>query len=412
VGTRPAPIVDALDVVKEKGRIVVGADLRVPGHEAVWALGDCASVPNAEDADVCPGTAQFADRQGRHAADNIVCAHFGRATTPFAYSPLGQLCSIGGHRAVAELFGFQVSGVLAWLLWRAVYVAKMPAWSRRLQVAFDWAWLALFPRDLSHVRPRVTERVSHAHYAPGDFVFERGDEPRAFYVIERGEVEVIRPTPRHPEGEVVALLGPEAFFGEQALVSERPRAASVRARTSVDVLVMGRDIFTQVSKRLTPLRDAFAHAVAARSVDVWAERDDLVDALERIALDDVLDPVPRPLLAPTTRLREAMAALAGTGSEALIVSADGVRMDGVVTMADLLRAIGHGANPATEIGSIVSHTPPAVTLGDRATTAALMLQAEGRELIPVVRDPESRALVGCVRLRRLLRDTLARMDEV
>lgn len=410
VGTRPAPIVDALDVAKEKGRIVVGPDLRVPGHDAVWALGDGARVPDTGSGDACPATAQFADRQGRHVADNVAAALSGRETLPFAYAPVGQLCCIGGHRAVAELFGFQVSGVLAWLLWRAVYVAKLPAWSRRLQVAFDWAWLALFPRDLSHVRPRVTERVTHAHYAPGDFVFVQGDAARAFYVVERGELEVIRPTPTHPEGEVVALLGPDAFFGEQALVTDRPRAASVRARTDVDVLVMGRDVFTQISKRLVPLRDAFARVIAARSVDLWAERADLAAAFDRMALEDVLEPVPQPLLAPTTQLREAMTAFAATASEALIVSADGVRADAVVTMADLLRAVGRGASPAAEVGSIVAFDARVLTTTDRVTTAALVLQAQGDELIPVVQDAHDRRLVGCVRLRRLLREALARLD--
>jgi hypothetical protein len=68
---------------------------------------------------------------------------------------LGQLCSIGGYQAVAEMFGMRVSGIVAWFLWRGVYLFKLPTWSRRIKVGLDWFWDLLFPRDLSfnHARP-------------------------------------------------------------------------------------------------------------------------------------------------------------------------------------------------------------------------------------------------------------------
>jgi len=295
-------------------------------------------------------------------------------------------------------------------LWRTVYIAKLPAWSRRLQVAFDWAWLALFPRDLSHVRPRVTERVSHAHYAKGDFVFERGDRAQAFYVIEQGEVEVIRPTALHPEGEIVAVLGPDAFFGEQALVTDRPRAASVRARTDAEVLVMGRDVFTQVSTHLAPLRDAFARALTRRSQDPWAERSDLAGVLATLPLATVMDPVPQPLLAPTACLRDAVSAFAQTAAEAVVVSSDGVHAEGVLTMRELLGAVGAGATPATQIRGMMGRASRVVTEADTLTTVARMMHDEGVDLIPVVHDATARQLVGCVRLRRLVEVALARLE--
>ena len=73
----------------------------------------------------------------------------GEPTQPFRFKALGQLCSIGGYQAVAEMFGVHISGFPAWVMWRGVYLLKLPTWSRRIKVALDWAWDVLFPRDLS-----------------------------------------------------------------------------------------------------------------------------------------------------------------------------------------------------------------------------------------------------------------------
>src|SRR5207253_9791346 len=97
-----------------------------------------------------------------------------------------------------------------------------------------------------------------------------GDPPTHFFVIKKGEVEVVRMPDKDPKGEVVAVLGPGSFFGEKALLSNEPRVANVRARTAVDVLMMGKNVFTQMSGALEPLRDALAQALNRRAVDIWA----------------------------------------------------------------------------------------------------------------------------------------------
>ncbi len=154
IGSSPAPILEHIQAPAEKGRLRTDADLRVRGTANVWATGDCALVINAHDGKPCPPTGQFAERQGRQCALNIVRSMREEATRPFHFKPLGQLCSLGGHSAVAELLGLPLSGWPAWLAWRGVYLCKLPSWARRCQVAFDWAWLFLFPRDLTHLRLR------------------------------------------------------------------------------------------------------------------------------------------------------------------------------------------------------------------------------------------------------------------
>src|SRR5207244_9283848 len=112
------------------------------------------------------------------------------------------------------------------------------------------------------------------------------------------EVEVVRATPKDPKGEVVAVLGPGSFFGERALLSNEPRVADVRARTAVEVLVMGKNVFTQVSGALAPLRDALAQALNRRAVDVWKGQPQVHQLLKQTPLKELMEPVPQPLLKP------------------------------------------------------------------------------------------------------------------
>src|SRR5215469_6660562 len=222
IGNSPAPLIASCNAAKQKDRLVTQPDMRLQGLANVWAVGDCGFTVNATDNQPSPTTGQFAERQGTQCAQNIVRVLRGEPTKPFSFKQLGELCSIGGHSAVADLFGTHLSGFLAWFVWRGVYLFKLPTWGRRVQVGFDWAWLLLFPRDLAHIRIERTDRVSHAHYDSGDFIIRRGEPPTSFYVLEKGEVEVLRPNDGSPP-EVVAVLGSGSFFGERALVDNRPR---------------------------------------------------------------------------------------------------------------------------------------------------------------------------------------------
>jgi NADH dehydrogenase len=264
IGNAMPPVIERLPVPKERGRLLTEADMHLPGYANAWAIGDCAHIVNAYDHQPSPPTGQFAERQGRQVAENIVRVLQRQATHPFSFQPFGQLCAIGGHTAVAEMFGVRLSGFLAWFLWRSVYLFKLPSWPRRIKVGFNWAWDLLFPRDLVHPKTNVTERIARAYYRPGDYIFRQGDPGMDFYVIERGEVEVLRSPDGAEADELLAVLGPGDFFGEMALIDNCPRNASVRARTSVEVLIMGRNVFTRMSSALIPFRDLLFDAVQRR----------------------------------------------------------------------------------------------------------------------------------------------------
>ncbi len=153
-GTTPNPLLGALPCGKERGRILVDSHLEVPGWPGVWALGDCALVPDGATGSFHPPTAQHAIRQGKVVARNVVAALRGKPKTPFAFRTIGQLASLGRRTGVAEIFGIRFSGFLAWWLWRTIYLAKLPRFEKKLRVALDWTLDLLFSKDLVKLTAR------------------------------------------------------------------------------------------------------------------------------------------------------------------------------------------------------------------------------------------------------------------
>ncbi|WP_117314720.1 hypothetical protein [Chromatocurvus halotolerans] len=117
----------------------------------VWALGDCALVPNARSGELSPPTAQFADRQARLLVSNIVADLKGKPTRLFAYKPAGMLASIGRNNSVAQIYGLRFSGLIAFMLWRGIYLLKVPTLSRKLRLFLEWNYAMVTPPDLVHL---------------------------------------------------------------------------------------------------------------------------------------------------------------------------------------------------------------------------------------------------------------------
>jgi NADH:ubiquinone reductase (H+-translocating) len=147
-GVRPSPLAAGLPLARRDGAVVVEPTLRARGTGNVWALGDCARVPDLRRGGApCPPTAQHAVRQGKAVAENVVAAMTGRRPEPFRFRSLGFMVPLGHQSAAAELRGLRFSGLLAWLLWRGVYLWKLPGVEKRLRVLLDWSMELFFPRD-------------------------------------------------------------------------------------------------------------------------------------------------------------------------------------------------------------------------------------------------------------------------
>jgi len=146
-GTSPHPLLYELPCMLDRGRILVDETLAVPGYDRVWALGDCAVVPDTRTGGTHPPTAQHALREARTVANNIVATINDRPTKAFSFRTIGQLAAIGRRTGVARMFGVNFSGFFAWWLWRTIYLSKLPRFEKKCRVAIDWTLDLIFAKD-------------------------------------------------------------------------------------------------------------------------------------------------------------------------------------------------------------------------------------------------------------------------
>ena len=152
IGTRPNALIERMLLQTERGRVVVNPDLSIADVPGLWAIGDCALVTNARDGKPAPTTAQFAVREAKCAAGNLLATLAGRPTRAFSYRPRGAMAAIGRRKGVADVFGVPLSGLPAWLLWRAYYLSQMPTLGRKVRIFVEWTWGMFFPNDITHLR--------------------------------------------------------------------------------------------------------------------------------------------------------------------------------------------------------------------------------------------------------------------
>jgi NADH dehydrogenase len=168
-GTSPHPLIRTLPCRLDRGRIAVDETLRVPGWPEVWALGDCAVVPDPRTGSVHPPTAQHAIREARTLAANIQAAITGGPLRSFNFRTIGQLAAIGRRTGVARIFGVNFSGFVAWWLWRSIYLSKLPRLEKKIRVAIDWTLDLVFARDFVQfltVRAATVSHQEHDSMAP------------------------------------------------------------------------------------------------------------------------------------------------------------------------------------------------------------------------------------------------------
>jgi NADH dehydrogenase len=132
-GVQASPAADWLHVERDRnGRIIVGADLRVPRRGEVFAIGDTASVASR----ALPAVAPVAKQQGKYVADLIL----GRRVGLFAYRDYGNLATIGRNSAVIDWGRLQLSGFIAWLIWSCAHIWFLIGFRSRLTVGLGWLW--------------------------------------------------------------------------------------------------------------------------------------------------------------------------------------------------------------------------------------------------------------------------------
>ena len=139
-GVAASPLGRALGApVDRAGRVLVEADLSLPGHPEVFVIGDLASLKHADGTQL-PGVAPVAMQQGRWVAREIAADLAGNPRIPFHYVDKGSLATIGRAAAVAEFGKLHISGFVAWLSWLFIHIFFLVGFRNRIIVMIQWAW--------------------------------------------------------------------------------------------------------------------------------------------------------------------------------------------------------------------------------------------------------------------------------
>lgn len=255
VGNAPHPLLTALGtsgaVPLERGKVVVEPTGKVKGIDHVWSAGDCAMYPKS-DGGTCPETAQFAMRQGAVVGRNIAASIAGKKLKAFTFTGLGELATIGHRKAVAQILGFRFSGLIAWFMWRTIYLMKLPGLDRKLRVMAEWGFELFFPRDINLLTPSFSSPLGEMHLEPGDSLFHAGEPAQSLYAVKKGMVEIT-----DFQGQIVKAAGPGEHFGERALLTDSIWRFDATAKESSELVAIDGDTFKTLVKSIGSLDTLF-----------------------------------------------------------------------------------------------------------------------------------------------------------
>ena len=202
-----------------------------------------------------PQTAQFAVREGRQLASNIVAKIEGKELKPFAYTSKGSLASLGMSKAVADVYGVKLSGTLAWLLWRGFYLSFLPGFAAKLRVGVTWLLNSVMPPNIVQIQstPPATRYI---HYRKGDRVFEPGMLIDGFYTVTKGSFKLTIDNPDTGE-HFEKVFGPGEHFGERVLLRSALRTGLVVALEDGVLLFIAQKDFTRFARAFPFLDNYF-----------------------------------------------------------------------------------------------------------------------------------------------------------
>ncbi len=136
----------------DRGKVIVNEYLAVPQFPEVYVIGDCSLTIDPKTNKPYPPTAQNAEAEAKIAAYNLYAEISGRQKKKIDYVSKGQMAIIGKRTAIAQISGMNIYGIVAWWIWRTVYLRKIPKFNKRLRILLDWTADLIFDRDISRLK--------------------------------------------------------------------------------------------------------------------------------------------------------------------------------------------------------------------------------------------------------------------
>ena len=151
-GVTPVDIIKKSVFKTNRGGIVVDEFLQAVDFSEVFAIGDCSYIIDPKTNRLLPPTAQNAESEAKIVAKNIHAIITNKDKEKFVYSPRGQMAVIGKRSAIASMFGIHLHGLFAWLIWRVIYLSKIPRLDKKVRIFLDWAIDLFFDRDIARLK--------------------------------------------------------------------------------------------------------------------------------------------------------------------------------------------------------------------------------------------------------------------
>ncbi len=157
-GVTPVNTVKRSVFKTKQGKIEVDDHLEAKEYKNVFVAGDCALFHDV-DGKLLPPTAQVASSQAKCVADNLVSIINGRPIRTYEFKHKSHMALIGKRSGIASLFGMSVGGILAWMMWRNLFITKVPTFSKKIRLILDWTGDAIFDRDISRLKFANNKKV-------------------------------------------------------------------------------------------------------------------------------------------------------------------------------------------------------------------------------------------------------------
>ena len=273
IGSTVSKLISQSKFKLNKGKIITNENLQVSGYKNIWALGDCALVPNKKENEekkiktYAPPTAQFAVRQSQCLADNLILLESQKKLKPFKYQSKGSLASLGSRKGIGKIYGITVRGLFAWIIWRAFYLSFLPSFSTKIRVLLGWMLEFIIPRNAVMTDTYKRNNISYQYYKKGDIVFEEGMIADGFYIVKEGSFK--NTYKKTVDGKIYTkIYKPEDHFGSRVILLGKRRTGTIVATQDSKVLKIDKNSFILINQNFPILNEYFSKYLPKEFIDL------------------------------------------------------------------------------------------------------------------------------------------------